>query len=196
MSIKIRFKRVLCAALMLVVLGSSTGCAAFRTFPKFSKALEKEKKGKSVEGRIGDELGTFFFRFSAEEARLAPEYEGFVPEDGEQLLIVKMKLKNTYRESITMFDTDFQITWDDISEDAFALPLSYNRAGGALSAEELPTEYELGVDEEKEGLLIFAVPEDREDFALSYLEMFQEDENSTRDGDLFIVYFTAQGEDA
>ena len=44
MSIKIRFKRVLCAALMLVVLGSSTGCAAFRTFPKFSKALEKEKR--------------------------------------------------------------------------------------------------------------------------------------------------------
>ena len=48
------------------------------------------------------------------------------------------------------------------------------------------------MDEEKQGVLVFAVPEDREDFALSYLEMFEDGENGTKDGDLYVVYFTAR----
>ena len=185
-------RKLLCALMMLLVLGSMTGCAAFRTFPKLAKAPEQAKKGKSVEGRLGDGMETYFFRFRADDAYLTGEYGGFVPEEGEKLLVVKLDMKNTYRESITMFDTDFQITWDDISEDAFALPVSYNREGAALSSEELPTEYELAVDEEKQGVLVFAVPEDREDFALSYLEMFEDGEYGTKDGDLDVVYFTAR----
>ncbi len=185
-------RKLLCALMMLLVLGSMTGCAAFRTFPKLAKAPEQAKKGKSVEGRLGDGMETYFFRFRADDAYLTGEYGGFVPEEGEKLLVVKVDMKNTYRESITMFDTDFQITWDDISEDAFALPVSYNREGAALSSEELPTEYELAVDEEKQGVLVFAVPEDREDFALSYLEMFEDGEDGTKDGDLYVVYFTAR----
>ena len=90
-------RKLLCALMMLLVLGSMTGCAAFRTFPKLAKAPEQAKKGKSVEGRLGDGMETYFFRFRADDAYLTGEYGGFVPEEGEKLLVVKVDMKNTYR---------------------------------------------------------------------------------------------------
>ena len=51
-----------------------------------------------------------------------------------------------------------------------------------------PEEYDLGVNEEKTGLLVFEVPEDSKDYSISYLEQFSND----TEGDVFFVFFTAK----
>ena len=57
-----------------------------------------------------------------------------------------------------------------------------------MSARQLPTEYELAVDEEREGLLVFEVPQGEKDFSISYLEVFDD----STEGDVFFVFFTAE----
>ena len=85
-----------------------------------------------------------------------------------------------------MFDTDFQIQWNSDEEDAYDVPVTYYT--DPVSDQQLPGEYELAVDEERSGLLVFEVPEGESDFSISYLELF-EDES---EGDVFFVYFTAE----
>ena len=46
----------------------------------------------------------------------------------------------------------------------------------------------LGVNEEKTGLLVYEVPEDSKDYSISYLEQFSND----TEGDVFFVFFTAK----
>ena len=57
-----------------------------------------------------------------------------------------------------------------------------------VSDEQLPEEYDLGVNEEKTGLLVYEVPEDSKDYSISYLEQFSND----TEGDVFFVFFTAK----
>ena len=68
----------------------------------------------------------------------------------------------------------------------YALPLTYYM--DQVSDQQLPTEYELAVDEERTGALVFEVPEGEKDFSISYLELFEDGS----EGDVFFVYFTAE----
>ena len=107
--------------------------------------------------------------------------------EGNKLLVAELTVKNTDRSTVTMYDTDFQIQWgDDDDDDAFDAPITYY--SDAVSDDQLPEEYDLGVNEEKTGLLVFEVPEDSKDYSISYLEQFS---NDTK-GDVFFVYFTAK----
>ena len=71
----------------------------------------------SSEGRIGDTMETYFFDFTINSASLTGEYAGRTPEPGNALLVAEVTVKNTYRESIEMYDTDFQLGWGDAEED-------------------------------------------------------------------------------
>ena len=57
-----------------------------------------------------------------------------------------------------------------------------------MSDEQLPESYELAINEEKTGLLVFEVPEGEKDFSISYLELFDDDS----EGDVYFVFFTAE----
>ena len=79
------------------------------------------------------------------------------------------------------------VTADD--DDAFDAPITYY--SDAVSDDQLPEEYDLSVNEERTGLLVFEVPEDSKDskdYSISYLEQFSND----TEGDVFFVYFTAK----
>ena len=107
--------------------------------------------------------------------------------EGNKLLVAELTVKNTDRSTVTMYDTDFQIQWgDDDDDDAFDAPITYY--SDAVSDDQLPEEYDLSVNEERTGLLVFEVPEDSKDYSISYLEQFS---NDTK-GDVFFVYFTAK----
>ena len=100
-------------------------------------------------------------------------------------------VKNTSTESIPMYDTDFQVQWNVDGE--YDVPITYYT--DAVSDQQLPTEYELAVDEERTGLLVFEVPVDQKDFSISYLELFESDTSEEgEEGDVFFVYFTAEEE--
>lgn len=140
-----------------------------------------------AEGRIGDVMKTYFFNYSVNSAYTCNEYEGYTPSEGNKLLVVEVTVKNTDRSTVTMYDTDFQVQWgDDDNDEAYDAPITYY--GNTVSDEQLPEEYDLSVNEERTGLLVFEVPEASKDYSISYLEQFS---NET-EGDVFFVFFTAK----
>lgn len=144
--------------------------------------------GDYSEGRLGDVMRTYFFAFTVNSVYTCDSFDDFAPEEGKQVLVAEVSVKNTFTESLPMFDTDFQIQWNDKEDpdNAYASPISAN-----FSDELLPETYELAVDEQVTGLLAFEVPADEKDYSLVYLEEFDDDTT----GDFYAVYFTAKPQD-
>ena len=143
-------------------------------------------EGGYGEGRMGDTMKTYFFDYTVNSAYLCDEFNGYTPAEGNRLLVSEVTVKNTFYESIVMYDTDFQIQWNSSEEDDFDFPITLYT--DPVSDEQLPGEYELGINKEETGLLVFEVPEGRKDFSISYLEMFDDDS----EGNVFFVFFTAE----
>ena len=144
------------------------------------------------EGRIADTVHTYFFDYTVNSAHMAKEYEGYLPAEGNELLVAEVTVKNTSTSSIEMYDTDFQVQWNSDDENAFCYPITTDPETfeelPPLTDEQLPGTYPLSVDEEVTGLLVYEVPAGNRDFSISYLEQF--DDNS--EGDTFFVFFTAE----
>jgi len=140
-----------------------------------------------AEGRMGDTMHNSFFDYTVNSAYVCSEYEGFTPQDGNEILVVDVTVKNTFPESIPMFDTDFQVQWNDDAEDAYGFPITAYEENDFTNEEMLPTEYTLAVNQTVNGLLVYEVPEGHNDFSVSYKEIY-EDES---EGDVFFVFFTA-----
>ena len=58
------------------------------------------------EGRVNDTMETYFFDFTVNSAYLTADYEGYTPAEGNVLLVASITVKNTFQESIEMYDTD------------------------------------------------------------------------------------------
>ena len=152
--------------------------------------------GGGNEGRVDDTMETFFFDFMVNGAYLTNEYEGYAPSAGNVLLVAGITVKNTYRESIEMYDMDFQARWGDEAEDAYAYPITTDMETYTelepVGEDQLPGTYTLAVDEERTGELVYEVPSGHVDFSISYLEQFVDDTGAESTGETFFVYFTAE----
>jgi len=171
------------ASLILAVITAVTvltGCGGNNVYPdEFGNA----------EGHMGDTMHTCFFDYTVNSAYLCSEYEGYTPQSGNELLVANITVKNTFGESIEMYDSDFQIQWNDDAADAFDVPITaYQDEGWTLNDKMLPGTYELSNNQRKSGTLVFEVPAGNNDFSISYLELFDDDS----EGDVFFVFFTAQ----
>ncbi len=138
------------------------------------------------EGRMGDTMKTYFFDYTINSAYLCVEFNGYVPAEGNRLLVAEATVKNTFNESIVMYDTDFQVQWNSTGEEDYDFPITFY--ADPVSDEQLPAEYELGISKDRTGLLVFEVPADKKDFSISYLELFDDDS----EGNVFFVFFTAE----
>ena len=151
--------------------------------------------GGSNEGRTGDTMETYFFEFTVNGAYLSSEYEGYAPADGNVLLVADITVKNTFQQSIEMYDTDFQAQWDD-GDEAFAYPITTDPETyeelEPVGANQLPGTYTLAVDEERTGELVYEVPAGFVDFSIAYLEQFVDDAGEESTGETHFVYFTAE----
>ncbi len=147
------------------------------------------------EGRIGDTMETYFFDFTVNSACLATEYGDRVPAPGNALLVAEITVKNTYRESIEMYDTDFQLTWGDETGD-YCYPITTDPETyeelEPVDADQLPGTYLMAVDETRTGALVYEVPAGQADFSIAYLEMFDDGTAEGDTGDSYFVYFTAR----
>ena len=145
-----------------------------------------------AEARIGDLVHSYFMDFTVNSAYTASEYHGHTAPEGMKVLVVEITIKNTFNESLPMYDDDFQGQWSASSEtDEFSWPITEGEGGSDLDTvaeEQLPAEYELAVNESRTGDLVFDVPADEKDFSISHLELFDDDS----EGDTFFVYFTAE----
>lgn len=144
------------------------------------------------EARIGDTVHSTFMDFSVNSAYTTSDYNGHTAPEGKKVLVVEMTIKNTFKETLPMWDDDFQGQWSASSEtEEYAWPITEGADGTDLDTvadEQLPAEYELAVGESRTGTLVFDVPADERDFSVSHMELF--DDGS--EGDTFFVYFTAE----
>ena len=137
------------------------------------------------DGKIGATMQTAWFSYVVNDAYYTTDsIGGYTPSDGDVLVVVDVTVKNTFQESIPMFDTDFQLQWNDDAEDAYAFPIATSEK---LLSNQLPEEYTLKVNEETTGVLIFEAPAGYEDFCLGFLEFYEDN----TEGNLFFVYFSA-----
>lgn len=171
-------KRLLVLLTALAVTLSLAGCGA-----------------DTKEGRTGDTMETYFFEFTVNSAALTNDYEGYTSAEGNTLLVAEVTVKNTFKESIEMYDADFQLGWGD-EDDAFAYPITINTETmeelEPVGENQLPGTYTLAVDEERTGDLVFEVPAGQADFSIGYLEMFDDGSEEGQSGDTHFVYFTAE----
>lgn len=190
-----KMKRLGALILALALAWSLTACGGSRgSGTSVLPALNGGNSGAASsepsfeDGRLGDVMRTYFFAFTVNSVYTCDSIGDFAPEEGKQVLVAEVSVKNTFTESLPMFDTDFQIQWDDEQDpdNAYASPISAN-----FSDELLPETYELAVDEQVTGLLAFEVPADVKDYSLVYLEEFDDDTT----GDFYAVYFTAKPQD-
>ncbi len=186
-------KKLACSLLTMVMVLSMSACSAETATTTDTNGAAEESTSKEVvakdgfgEGRIGSIMKTYFFDYTVNSAYTCDEYSGYTPQDGNILLVADVTVKNTFSESIEMYDTDFQVQWNDDDDEAYGYPITLD-SGETVSDEQLPGIYELKVNEERSGLLVFEVPEGNKDFSISYLEYFDDES----EGDVFFVYFTA-----
>ena len=167
-------------------------------------------------GYMGDTMHTAFFDFTVDSAYTTQEFDGLTaagegmsylteyydrpaPADGCKFLVVEITLHNTTTMSQPMFVADFQVQWDlqegEDEDQNYAFPLYQSQANesgdyvyDSLSEMQLPAEYDLGINEERTGILLYAVPAGAKDYAVFFEEYFSDDTI----GDLFQVSFNAE----
>ena len=182
------------ALLMILTLAACGGDSASGGSDSSGGAGSGEVRAEDgyAEARVGDLVHSYFMDFTVNSAYTTSDYHGHTAPEGMKVLVVNMTIKNTFNESLPMYDDDFQGQWSASSEtDEFAWPITEAEDGSDLevvSEEQLPAEYELAVNETRTGDLVFDVPADEKDFSISHLELFDDDS----EGDTFFVFFTAE----
>lgn len=156
-------------------------------------------------GFLGDVMHTYWFNFAVESGFTCKTYGGYTAPDDYQLLVIRMGLKNPYSESVDMFDYDFLVWWDD-TDDVYATLLTTRtdvddeeiHVDSPLSDDMFPGTYVLGINQTRIGELIFQVPaldkngRENRDFTISFVEIFDTDNEDERFGDYYFVDFTAE----
>lgn len=174
--------------------GSSGSASSSGVQVDLRDGVEYEEGGES--GYLGDVMHTAFLNFAVTDAYTCPTYGSYTPAEGSKVLVVYVSILNTGISSLPMFDTDFQVQWGSENDDDYGWPITIAeepwdhqpQAAEALDENQLPGEYEIGINKERSGLLFFEVPADSKDFSISFEEYF-EDETV---GDLYFVHFTAE----
>lgn len=179
----------LASIVLAAVLATATlaGCGSTPSGSSSASVGYPDEDGYA-EGRLGDTMHSYFFNYTVNSAYVCDTYEGYAPADGNELLVANVTVKNTHSESIEMYDTDFQVQWNDDSEDAYGWPITINlQSGETVGKDMLPDVYTLAVNETRTGILVYEVPSGNKDFSISYKEYFDDDTT----GDVFFVYFSA-----
>lgn len=163
---------VCCVCLTVLVLA---GCGASKA-PASSSASSSSAASSSAAATAtpapteapAEVTKTAFFDFQVDSAELVDEYDGKKPSEGGAYLKLKISVTNTMDQDITMFDTDFQLKWNEKNG---TLPLE------ASNDEMAPTQYTLKKGESASYVYVYEVPTGVEDFSVIFIEEF--DNNKT-----------------
>lgn len=135
----------------------------------------------------GETVSTAWFDYTVTGVQSMGEYGGYISAEGDQLVVVELDIKSTYAQPITMFDSDFQLTWSGMEEDdTRCMPVEY------YCDQQLPAEYELASRESRSGVLVYQVPQEETDFQFLFREVFDDGTQEGRLGDLYIMDLTPQ----
>lgn len=172
-------KKIVSVLLVLMLTIAMTGCQ------------KKVDSDGYKEGKLGDTMKTYFFNYTVNSAYLTNNFEGYTPSEGNTLLVAEVTVKNTFKEDIEMYDTDFQAQWDSDGDDDFSVPITYDgteEGVAPLNEKQFAGTYTLPKGEDMTGLLVFEIPSGNTDLSISYMEAFDDDSTGTT----YFVFFTAE----
>lgn len=136
---------------------------------------------------LGDTVSTAWFDYTVTGVESTEEYGGYISAEGEQLVVVELSLKSTYPQPVTMFDSDFQLSWADMSQDdTRCMPVEY------YCLQQLPSEYELAPRENRSGVLVYQVPDDQQTFYFTFQEIYDDGTEEGRLGDQYVMDLAPQ----
>ena len=173
---KISKKLVACIAMVL------TMCMMFTACGTSVNNIVSAENGQAY-GVIGTTFRTYFFDYSVDSAAFPAEYEGYVASEGMQLLDVVITIKNTFGDTLPMFNSDFQIQWHDLGngEDDFNYGIVMDDSNTVM-----PYSYSLASGDTCNYHIIYEVPAEAKEFSVSFMEFFADN----TEGDVFFTRFS------
>lgn len=115
-------------------------------------------------------MSTYWFDFVTERVEREDTYAGYQAQENMELIICDLRLKNTFDEAIPMGWMDFVLVWAG-GEESGVYPLT------TLSQDQLPEVYQLEVEGEISGQLVFEVPQNAAGSHLVFQERYAETED-------------------
>lgn len=94
-------KRLLSLTLALLLLLTLTACGGG------AGAGEVRAEDGYAEARIGDLVHSYFMDFTVNSAYTTADYHGHAAPEGMKVLVVNLTVRNTFQESLPMYDDDF-----------------------------------------------------------------------------------------
>lgn len=159
------------------------GASAFAPLGSASGGSTGTSGAPTATGDIGRTFSTMFFDYTVLSAESPSQYHGYTPEDGNKLVVVRVRVKNDFGSTLPMFDTDFPLFWGDGGYD-------YSWAVDAFTDDMMPLEWELEDGKEATWEMLFEVPANKMDFSLSYLEEYTDRDGNDQTGDWYDAQFT------
>ncbi|MCM1118962.1 MAG: zinc-ribbon domain-containing protein [bacterium] len=141
-----------------------------------------------AEGVVGTVFRTVFFDYRVDSVAFPSEYEGYIADDGMQLVDVKITIRNTFGEELPMYNCDFQIQWHDLGDgdEDFDFGIEMDDSDTVM-----PFDYSLADEATCCYHIIYEVPAEAEEFSISFQEFFSDN----TEGDVFFTYFNKSGRD-
>jgi len=188
-------KKILAAVLASMMILALAGCGKTGLENNWVEsdenitATEKEDGSFLYEGRMGSNMKTYWFDYSIDDAYYTTdEIGGYIPEEGNEFVVVKITMKNTFGQTVPMNLWDYILKWGNDEEDKHMNEFSYPiDASEPVLEDQFPNMYELDDKETRTGTLVFVAPEGTEDFRIGFVETFEND----TEGNEFWVFFTA-----
>ena len=141
----------------------------------------------SADAGLNTVMRTRFFDFCINEAEILDSYNGYTPADGNKLLAVTLAISTFRTDEIPMYDSDFELYWEEGEDLNSAHPVTDNdvEVEGVL-----PAQYDLTAGDMRRGILLYEVPASAESFTLAYEENYTNAEGEDQVGDTFYVTIT------
>lgn len=139
----------------------------------------------------GDKVSTYWFDFTVDQVETADFFGSYTAREGCRLAVCHLTIKNTFDEDVPMGWADFVLQWESTGEDA-------GSSGEMEGAYTLPQytqdqfldEYTLEKGGQREGLLVFEVPQGVSRAALVFQELYADGENASQytEGSAYYVW--------
>lgn len=135
-----------------------------------------------AEGQIGTTFRTVFFDYSVDSVKFPSEYEDYTPDEDMQLVDIVVTIKNTFGDTLPMFNSDFWIEWNKLENVQYNYDYGIEMDG---SSTVMPSEFSLADKDTCNYHIIFEVPAKATSFCVSFEECF----NNGSTGDVFTTFF-------
>lgn len=165
-----------------------TGCGNRRKKNGSMLSDDGRSYGGLIEAEMNDIVDTAFFDLTVEEAVKYNTYQFddglYQAEDGMTYLLVKVTIKNTYAENLSMSITDFVLDYD--GNDSGSIITGYGKSE-VQQEDFMDNLFTLKVGESVTKTILFTV-EDKDQYVLQYVEYYSDD----FEGDTFRIHMSPE----